>query len=221
MKGMPTIAWDLAAPEFGIIYGYDDAEQLLYAEDCRGKKTLPYDRLGRGLSGGLFVLSITEQKPINEWEAIQRALDMAVRHAYGELTFVGYVCGLAAYDCWKEAFRKRRIDPIGNAYTLGIVAEARAYAADFLNELAVKLAAANRRDAASLAIDAARLYGEAAESLKELSLTFPFPSGGSPNEPAIAGMAVELIGCAQSAEEAGVRCLERLNCIIRLIVNQK
>jgi hypothetical protein len=136
-RGMPAIAWDLAAPEFGVIYGYDDEKQLLHAEDARGKKQIPYDRFGRGISGGLFVLSIMEQKPIDEWEAVRNALDMAIRHAYGELTFVGYVCGLAAYDCWREAFRKRRVDPIGNAYTLEIVTEARAYAADFLNGLAV------------------------------------------------------------------------------------
>ncbi|WP_274364136.1 RNA polymerase sigma factor [Paenibacillus thermotolerans] len=219
-KGMPVAAWDLGAPEFGIIYGYDDEEQLLYAEDVRGKKTMSYDRLGRGLSGGLFVLSVTEEKPIGEWEAVRNALDMAIRHAYGELTFVGYVCGLAAYDCWKEAFRKRRVDPIGNAYTLSITAEARAYAAEFLHGLAFKLEAAGRREAASVAADAADRYGEAAEALKELSARFPFPSGGSPNDAAAADTAVQAIGRAQSAEEAGVRSLERLSRSIRLFVKQ-
>jgi hypothetical protein len=219
-RGIPAIAWDLTAPEFGVIYGYDDEKQLLYAEDARGKKQIPYDRFGRGISGGLFVLSVTEEKPIDEWEAVRKALDMAIRHAYGELTFVGYVCGLAAYDCWKEAFRKRRVDPIGNAYTLEIVAEARAYAADFLNGLAVKLKAAGREQSASLAADASNKYMETAAVLKELSIRFPFPSGGSPNEPETAETAAELITRVQSAEETGVRLLERLSRSIRLIVNQ-
>ncbi|KIL38029.1 hypothetical protein SD70_29130 [Gordoniibacillus kamchatkensis] len=220
-KGMPVVAWDLAAPEFGIIYGYDDPEQLLYAEDARGKKQIPYDGLGRGMSGGLFVMSVTGEKRIDEWEAVRGALDMAIRHAYGELTFVGYVCGLEAYDCWKEAFLKHRVDPIGNAYTLDIVADARAYAADFLNGLAIKLEDAGRGDSAFLAADAARHYGEAAVALKELSLLFPFPSGGAPNEPETAETAVELIGRAQSAEGAGVRLLERLSRSIRLLVKQE
>jgi hypothetical protein len=217
VRGVPVVAWDLSAPEFGIIYGYDDVEQLLYVEDARGKKQIPYDRIGRGMSGGLFVLSVTEEKRIDEWEAIRNALNMAIRHAYGELTFVGYVCGAAAYDCWKEAFRKLRVDPIGSTYTLDIVAEARAYATDFLNGLAVKLEDAGRADSAALAADAARQYEEAAKVLKELSLLFPFPSGGSPNEPKTAETAVKWIGRAQSAEQSGVRLLELLYRSIRLL----
>ncbi|WP_164821668.1 hypothetical protein [Paenibacillus koleovorans] len=53
-------------------------------------------------------MSVKEEKRIDEWEAARNALDMAIWHSYGELTFVGYVCGLTAYDCWKNAFRKLR-----------------------------------------------------------------------------------------------------------------
>ncbi len=104
---------------------------------------------------------------------------------------------------------------------MGIVAEARAYAADFLNGLAVKLANAGCGGSVNLAVNAARQYEEVAGALKELCLLFPFPSGGSPNEPENVVTAVELIGRAQSAEEVGVRLLERLSRGIRLMVNQE
>jgi predicted DNA-binding protein YlxM (UPF0122 family) len=217
MLGIPVIGWDFAEPEFGIIYGYDDEEQLLYAEDARGKRQIPYDRLGRGLSGGLFVLSVTGEQPVEQWEAVAQALDMAIQHAYGELTFVGYVCGLTAYDCWMDAFRKKRVDPLGNAYTLGIAAEARAYAAEFLHGVKVKLEAAGEGVSADIAAQAGRQYEEVAAVLKELAEMFPFPSGGSPNHPTTACTAVEMLGRARSAEAQGVLLLERLCRGIRMI----
>ncbi|MCR2805763.1 RNA polymerase sigma factor [Paenibacillus soyae] len=204
-RGVPAIAWDVGAPEFGIVYGYDDEEQVLYAEDAKGKHVLPYDRFGRGESGGVFVLAVTEPKPIGEREAIANALDMAVRHAYGELTFVGYVCGLPAYDCWMEAFRKRRVDRIGNAYTAQIAADARGYAARFLRDVGAKF-----EDAAALALEAAGHYETAAENLERMTERFPFPAGGQPDDPAVAEEAIHLLKRASAAEESGVRALRRL-----------
>ncbi|WP_309119323.1 RNA polymerase sigma factor [Paenibacillus sp.] len=205
VRGVPAIAWDVGAPEFGIVYGYDDEEQQLYAEDAKGKYVIPYDRFGRGESGGVFVLSVTEPKPILEREATMNALEMAVRHAYGEMTFVGYVCGLPAYDCWIEAFRKRRIDGIGNAYTLGIAVEARGYAARFLQELGAKY-----EDAAALALEAAGHYKKVADVLGRIAEKFPFPAAGQPNEPLVAEEAIVLLKQARAAEEAGVRVLRQV-----------
>ncbi|QYR21286.1 RNA polymerase sigma factor [Paenibacillus sp. sptzw28] len=221
-RGMPVIAWDLFTPEFGIIYGYDDAKQLLYAEDARAKKAIPYDRFGRGASGGLFVLSITGQTPYSEWDywdSVRNALDMIIRHAYGEMTFVGYVCGLAAYDCWKDAFNRRCVDPLGNAYTLEVAVDARKHAAEFVRGLGRKLTEeAGRTEAAAVAAEAAAQYEAAAASLGELSRLFPFPKGGSPNDPVMAASAVALLEQALNAEKAGVLSLERLHRCLGLML---
>jgi RNA polymerase sigma factor (sigma-70 family) len=209
-RGVPAIAWDVGAPEFGIVYGYDDEKQLLYAEDAKGKYEIPYERFGRGESGGVFVLTVTEPKPIGERQAAANALEMAVRHAYGELTFVGYVCGLPAYDCWIEAFRKRRVDGIGNAYTIRIAAEARGYAAQFLRS-----AGAKYEDAAVLALEAAGHYETVAGILERLAERFPFPAGGLPNEPLAAEEAGQLLKQARTAEEFGVQVLRKLAEVLR------
>lgn len=205
VRGVPTVAWDIGAPEFGIVYGYDDEEQLLYAEDAKGKYEISYDRFGRGVSGGVFVLSVTESKSISDREAAANALEMAVRHAYGELTFVGYVCGLSAYDCWIDSFRKRRVDRIGNAYTAGIAAEARVYAAQFLRDMGAKFEAA-----AALALEAAGHYETVAENLERMAERFPFPAGGQPNDTLAAEEAIQLLERARTAEELGVQALQRL-----------
>lgn len=215
MREMPVIGWDLSAPEFGLIYGYDDEQQLLHADDIRGKKQIPYDRLGRGLSGGMFVLSIDEEHPVNVWQSVCSSLDMAVRHAYGELTFVGYVCGLTAYECWIEAFQQRRIDVIGNAYTLDIVTDAREHAVRYLTGITDKLNGSGYKEAARIAEQAAMQYSNTASVLKRLALLFPFPSGGSPNDPVIAEQAVALLERAKVFEETGVRQLEELSRTIR------
>lgn len=218
MRGIPVIAWDLFTPEFGIIYGYDDAEQLLYAEDARAKKTIAYDRFGRGVSGGLFALAVTDESPIPYWEAVRNALAMAVQHAYGELTFVGYVCGLASYDCWKDAFRKGIVQPLGNAYVLQTAAEARMYAASFLRGIASKLADIGRDEAAALANETTLRYESLAASLARLSELFPFPDGGSPHDPEHATTAIGLLDQAYTEEEAGIRGLERLCRCLDLIL---
>jgi RNA polymerase sigma factor (sigma-70 family) len=221
MRGMPVIAWDLFTPEFGIIYGYDDEGQLLYAEDVRAKKLIPYDRFGRGLSGGLFVLSVTGELPIDYWDAVQNALDMAIRHANGEMTFVGYVCGLSAYNCWKDAFRRRCVHSLGNAYTAVIAADARAHAAKFVRVLERKLTKTGHSEAAAVAGEAVMRYEAVAEALSKFSVLFPFPAGGSPNDPAEAEAGVKLLDQAMIAEEAGVKVLERLRQSISLMKNNK
>ncbi|WP_409340744.1 hypothetical protein [Paenibacillus sp. MBLB4367] len=221
LEGLPVVAWDLFAPEFGLIYGYDDAAQLLYAEDSASKGTIPYDRFGRGMSGGLFLLSVTGEMPIEEWEAVRSSLDMAVRHAYGEWTFVGYVCGLTAYECWSEAFRRRSVDPLGNAYTAEVAADARRHAALFIRELERKLLKNGRKEAADMAAEAACLYEQIEAALGEFSRLFPFPDGGSPNEPALAEKAIGLLSKALAAETAGIEALERLSRCIALTINEE
>ncbi|MFE5322082.1 RNA polymerase sigma factor [Paenibacillus sp. NPDC056579] len=209
-NGKPAIAWDLFAPEFGVVYGYDDEELLLYAEDAQARRSIPYDRFGRGESGGLFVLAVTGEAETGEWEAVRHALNMAVRHAYGEWTFVGYVCGLAAYDAWQSAMLLRRADPLGNAYTAEVAADARGHAAGFLRGLERKLADAGRAEAGAVAGEAAAHYESGAEALEELSALFPFPAGGSPDDPVLPEAAIALLERAKGSEEAGVLVLERL-----------
>lgn len=158
-EGSPSIVWGLYPAEFGIVYGYDDREQLLYADDGIGKRIVRYERLGRGDSEGLFVLSARPSiDAFDPHAAVIRSLRMAVRHARTEKTFLGFAAGLQAYDYWAEAYRCGSVDPLGSAYCAKLLANARDYASRYLYGLSEKYAGfVSIRERA---IEAANLYGE-------------------------------------------------------------
>lgn len=62
-RGIPAITWDLFIPEFGVLYGYNDEKQELYGKDPRQDGTLPYEKLGYGQVGELFVMILEEEIP--------------------------------------------------------------------------------------------------------------------------------------------------------------
>jgi hypothetical protein len=99
---------------------------------------------------------------------------------------------------------------LGNAYTLEVAADAREHAAAFVRGLERKLADIDRSSEAAFADEAAAQYEAAAGILAELRRLFPFPQGGSPNDPEVAIAAFTLLERAREAEEAGVLALERL-----------
>lgn len=218
-RGIPVIAWDLFTPEFGLIYGYDDAEQILYAQDAKAKKELPYDQFGRGISGGLFVLAITAEVPIPYWYAVRNALEVAIRHAYGEMTFTRYACGLAAFECWKDALMRRTVDPLGNAYTAAIAADARLHAAAFLRGIEQKLVIDGQEEASFIARESAIRYEAVAAALNLFTRLFPFPSGGLPNDESKGAAGIALLESAMLEEKKGVQLLGRLNSYLGLIVD--
>jgi hypothetical protein len=158
-EGRPSVIWGLNPVEFGIVYGYDDREQLLYTDDGIGKRVVRYERLGRGESEGLFVLSAAASiDVIDPHVAVIRSLRMAVRHARAEKTFLGFAAGLQAYDYWEEAIRRGTVDPLGSAYCAKLLANAREYASRYLYGLSDTYAVfASIREQA---IEAASLYGE-------------------------------------------------------------
>lgn len=214
-KGMPVISFDLFTPEFGLIYGYDDEQQVFYAKDVSKEGTIPYIDFVENRNM-LWVTTISESLPHSKYEVLRMALDMIVDHARGrewQHIFEGkYKIGLAGYDAWIACFERRGVDPFGNAYNIAVVSDAREYAEQFLRELAIRWNGENvvERTVRSLAAEAATHYGKTAAALIEMREMFPFPQGGQPDDPGTAERAVELLRAAKGAEEQGVKVLERL-----------
>ncbi|MDF2668082.1 MAG: polymerase subunit sigma-24 [Paenibacillus sp.] len=206
-EGRPVIAWDLFGPEFGLLYGYDDEKQMFAASDSLGSRGLAYEKLGRGKSGGLFVLGLNciehESRSLG---SLRRAINMVAAHAFDERTFPGFATGLAAYDMWLAAFRERTIDPLGNAYTLRIAQDARWHAVRFLRSRVAELEGERKR----LAFDAEGHYYETATLLSRLADLFPFPSGGAPLTRENASQAELWLTEAQQHEEQALEALGRL-----------
>src|SRR5690606_17207782 len=113
-RGIPAISVDLFIPEFGLIYGYDDEKQLLYAKDVSEDGTITYERFANPRIELLFVVTIGESLPHSKYEMLRMALDMIVDHARGrEWTHIfkkTYAQGLAGYDAWIGAMERRTAD---------------------------------------------------------------------------------------------------------------
>jgi RNA polymerase sigma factor (sigma-70 family) len=135
-RGIPAIAWNLTPAEFSLIYGYDDQKGIfIYRDVSTVSKSIAYDQLGRCSSQpDLFVAA-----PFGKYERLNHiyaCFQMVLEHGYGkEPSIPGYLTGLAAYDVWIEAIRLSTIDPIGHAYNVAILADARKHAVDFLQGL--------------------------------------------------------------------------------------
>jgi hypothetical protein len=214
-KGVPAISFDLFIPEFGLIYGYDDEQQLFHAKDVSKEGALSYLDFVENRNM-LWVTTISESLPHSKYEMLRMALDMIVDHARGrewQHIFEGdYRIGLAGYDAWISCMERRKADPFGNAYNIAVVSDAREHAAQFLRELVIRWNGENvvERTVRKLAAEAAVHYSKTATALVEMRELFPFPQGGQPDDSAIADRAVELLRVAKEAEVLGVEVLERM-----------
>lgn len=214
-RGIPAIAFDLFIPEFGLIYGYDDDNQLFHAKDVSKEGTISYTDFVESRNM-LWVTTIHESLPHSKYETLRMALDMIVDHARGrewQHIFEGnYFIGLAGYDAWIACMERRGADPFGLAFNTAVVSDAREFAAQFLRELVARWDGTNvvERTVRKLAAEAAAHYDKAAAHLVEMRELFPFPQGGQPGDPETAERAVVLLRAAKEAETLGVEVLERL-----------
>ncbi|RKP47937.1 hypothetical protein D7Z26_22275 [Cohnella endophytica] len=214
-KGIPAIAVDLFEPEFGLIYGYDDEKRLFHAKDMSQDGTISYEKFANPKIHVLFLITISESLPHSKYEMLRMALDMIVDHARGrEWNHIfkdRFVMGLEGYEAWIKVMESRSADELGNAYNVGVVGDAREFAAQFLRELVRKWDGTNfvERKVREYASEAAAHYDVVAALFAELGELFPFPQGGTPKDPETADRAVALLRQAKEAETKGMAVLEQ------------
>ena len=212
--GIPALSWDLFIPEWGVIYGYDDETRTLQCRDVRRDGELPYEKLGRGEVTELYLLTITDSKPIDRRTMLKGALKLALEHAhvqqFREDESEEHRNGLAAFDAWIHAFERRAADPFGNAVNTGKVCDAREFAVQFLQELARDWDQPEDEQLRQLACQAADQYAIVAGNLSIMRDMFPFPHGGDPRNDAEATRAILLLREAKEAETEGVALLARM-----------
>ncbi|MBP1989628.1 RNA polymerase sigma factor [Paenibacillus eucommiae] len=220
-RGGYVLSFDLTLPEFGIIYGYDDNSREFYVGDVNVSfhrkvdehERLPYNRLGRTVTGELFVMAITGTVPVTKEGALLGALRLILDHANGKES-VEESCanGLSAYEAWIDAFRNRTVDKHGNSYTTELAHDARRYAVRFLEETASEWEGTKDNKTVELLIEAARHYALCAESFQSLCEMFPFDGERStPNDSDTANRAIVLLQDACDHEHNGISVLERLS----------
>lgn len=211
-RGIPAVVWDLHIPEFGLIYGYDDAARTLYGTDFIKSGTVPYDHVGRGVNQEVFVLAAESDSMIREMN-LRAALTDVLAHYRGEdpYSLPNTVSGLAAYGVWREALEYRRVEPNGHAYNIAVLWDARRYASEFFKELSLKWASIPRYSSLiPFCLQAEELYRNMSQKLNTLAELFPFPDGGLPNEKLHADQAISILLEVEELERAAVVVIKAL-----------
>jgi hypothetical protein len=209
-QGIPAILYDVFHPEFALVYGFDDNQRVFHAMDTKTKGSIPFDKIGQGNTGELYLITVTKTHNIAREQAFKAALEMTVQHARGhEGTFERYTNGLMAYERWIDAFRNRRVDQLGNAYTIEVVYDARKHALNFLNQMLQELGQQRSIDSEKL-MQVVAHYQEVVTALSELQRRFPFPDGGSPNSESEAIHGMSYLEKAMFHEESAISVIEKL-----------
>ncbi|MGM0882225.1 MAG: RNA polymerase sigma factor [Bacillota bacterium] len=209
-RGIPVVVWNLVINEFGLLYGYDDRSQTLHYRGFRQRaEPFAYMRLGRGNEEPeLFALAVGKRSAPQATDGMM--IDTIIKHAKGEEAPVaGFAFGLDGYLLWRDAAERETLDPLGHAYQVAILCEAREHAVAYLQLLSERAKTVSRRKGLAAA---AECYVTALKSLQRLYPSFPYGygtgtghNGSGPN-----GCIPQGIAAACQAEREAIMILQRL-----------
>ncbi|QDP39473.1 GyrI-like domain-containing protein [Radiobacillus deserti] len=213
--GIPVISWDLFAPEFGLIYGYDNEKQVFYAKDIEKDRLIKFSELNQRRFQHLFLCGYLQSTPKTIPIMLKDTLIRTLEYALGKSPFAAsreYKHGLEGYEAWIKAFEGRKIDEAGNAYNAAVVADARKHAHRFFSDLLKRWEVSTDLDCqvANCLKEGERIYRKIAEILADIPRMFPFPQGGEPNNISTSKRAIDILQSAHDWEKAGVALLTKL-----------
>ncbi|UCC16148.1 MAG: hypothetical protein JSU58_07160, partial [Dehalococcoidales bacterium] len=180
-QGIPCYGFELEAPEFYVLNGYDDVGYYYSGPVTKpGNGPIPWQKLGDTNIGILEVKSVRPGKVADDSRTVKEALEFALEHSRGPEKWIlpNYRAGLAGYDTWIETLEEGIADGMGMSYNSMVWAECRGFGERFLRE-------ANRRlnaEAGALLREAADKYSEVYEHLVKVVELFPFPPGNEIND---------------------------------------
>jgi hypothetical protein len=208
-RGVGVVLWGVDAPEFGVVYGYDDADGVFLVDGVgrfnSGHSTpILYENLGRSCD-------VPELQYVVPIERI--AVDAAAVHREVLVGYVeqmrgrvyappGYKAGLAAYDAWVKALESGVYDHFGVRYNTVLLADARGHGVNYLERVAAEGVAAAARETA----------GVYKRMLGAIEMDGPNPPAhlGLPVTPAQAKALAALVREAKAAEARQVEVVERV-----------
>jgi len=172
-EDLPCYGWELAVPEYYVIYGYDETGYYYSgpgSEDGDGPK--PWQELSVSEIGVLEIYSVELHDPASDDKAVKDALGFALEHASSPEKWIypRYRSGPQGFDLWAEALEEGRADRFGQGYNAAVWAECRGEAVAFLREAKERLA--GRADA--LFDEANEAYSVVHTIRKALSEMYPF-----------------------------------------------
>jgi hypothetical protein len=209
-EGLPCYGWELAIPEYYVVYGYDDKGYYFSGPMCdpeKGPKS--WEGLGNSEIGVLEMYCVKPGHVSDDTKTVKEAFEFALEHSKSpeKRIFPKYKAGLSGFDSWINALERGIAHSWGMAFNAAVWSECRGFAVEFLKEARVRIG--GKSD--SLFDEAIRDYERIAGSLKELTELFPFPPKGTEvGEVNRCTSAVECLKYAKDAEESGLKALEKI-----------
>lgn len=210
--GFPCFGWELAIPEYYVVYGYDD-ERYLFKGPAMNPETKPkpWHELGEAETCVLYVSKVKPGQAKDDSVIVKEALAFAVEHASDpkKWTFPKYTTGPGAFDNWARALESEEASGFGAAYNAQVWHECRHLAVEFLKEAKERLA----NPALDPLFDvAAGSYDIVRKNLKEVAEVFPFLSfdPGHIKDASRREKAAAALKRCREAESEGLETLEKI-----------
>jgi hypothetical protein len=208
-QGIPCYGFELEAPEFYIINGYNDVGYYYTGPASKPDNgPIPWQKLGDTDIGILEVYSIRPGKAVDDARTVKESLAFALEHSKGpeKLIFPNYRAGLAGYDTWIDTLEAGKADGTGMSYNSIVWAECRGLGERFLREASRRLYGKT----GALFQDAADQYGIIYEHLARVAELMPFPPGNEINDKKRCEKAAAHLCNARDSEKTGLELLEKI-----------
>ena len=209
-QGLPCYGWELDAPEYYVVHGYDDVGYYYSGPLCdSGTGPKPWESLADSEIGVLEMYVVRPGQGADNVVAVKEALEFALEHAASPSKWVRpkYRAGLAGFDNWIHALEAGTAHRHGAAYNAVSWCECRGFAAQFLSEARGRL----NGTAGRLLDEAASHYDEVYARLQQVCELFPFPpKGDEVKDKWRCEEAAGHLRAARESEEAGLKVLERI-----------
>jgi hypothetical protein len=198
----PCVVWGLGLPEFGVVRGIED-ENYICVEGGGVPEKIKWDEINA--PGGPYVLAFPTIRSNNsDWnmekESIRNAVIMMTRLDYAE----NMRCALNAYDYWCSQLKEYNAVKWANCYNTQCWAEARTFAAEFVNRICE-----NYPKVESLT-QAQDHLSKVARQLKVVAEMFPFTMKFEPEKITNLEVISKAVSCLKIAKENEVKAIEYL-----------
>ncbi len=144
-RGVGVILWGVDTGEFGVVYGYEDADGVFLVDGvgktAAGSNPILYENVGKSFGGApiLHYQAPVEKVPYDAARSYRESLAYYVRHMESGSHFApAYKAGLLAYDNLARSLERRDYNPFGLRYGLNVYSEAKELAAGYLDFLATE-----------------------------------------------------------------------------------
>lgn len=208
----PVVLWGLAAPEYGIVNGYEEQSYIVSTfRSCLsgGKPEPPVPFHALNAPGCIDAFYFRKgERTSDDGAFVEEALSRGFRFASADMpTVKGYIAGPGAYDEWARVLLESTGDDqdyLGNSYTVACVAEGRAMSSAYLRRIAPSVSSTRREHL----VEASSAYERAARELDGLAKLFPFKFQGEMTG-ADKRQGEKMLGRARAHEEDAVRRLAK------------